>query len=126
MRYAHRVAYELAYGPIDGAADVMHLCNTPACVNPDHLASGSHLDNMRQWSRFRRGIVDPAPPISDETRAGRDRSTASYEDVDEHFWRRVDRSGDCWQWLGQRQRQGYGQIGWAGKRYAGLRTLARD
>lgn len=39
-RYAHRVTYELARGPIPAGLELDHLCRTPACVNPDHLEAG--------------------------------------------------------------------------------------
>lgn len=29
---------------------------------------------------------------------------------DPAFWSRVDRSGDCWEWRGYRDRQGYGMV----------------
>lgn len=43
---AHRRAWELTKGPIPKGAEVMHICDTPACVRPDHLRLGSHGENM--------------------------------------------------------------------------------
>lgn len=37
QRGAHRVAYELAYGPIPEGHVIDHLCNVPLCCNPRHL-----------------------------------------------------------------------------------------
>lgn len=44
--YAHRVAYELAFGPIPNGLLVRHTCDTPACVRPEHLLVGTQADNM--------------------------------------------------------------------------------
>lgn len=42
----HRVAYQIWRGPVPDQAVVMHACDNPRCINPDHLRVGTHADNM--------------------------------------------------------------------------------
>ena len=44
---ATRVMYELTYGEIPKGMLVCHSCDTPLCVNPDHLFLGNQKRNMR-------------------------------------------------------------------------------
>lgn len=44
---AHRLAWELTNGPIPAGRYVLHSCDNPPCVRPDHLRIGSLADNNR-------------------------------------------------------------------------------
>ena len=55
---AHRVAWMLMVGDIPEGVRVLHRCDNPRCVNPDHLFLGSDADNvadMMAKGRHRQG-----------------------------------------------------------------------
>lgn len=44
---AHRASFLLAYGHIPDGLRVLHRCDNPSCVRPDHLFIGTQQDNVR-------------------------------------------------------------------------------
>lgn len=56
---AHRTAYEIWVGPIPDGMIIMHSCDNPPCINPDHLSVGTYRDNMEDMARKGRSSVRP-------------------------------------------------------------------
>jgi len=60
LHSSHRLSYEWSVGPIPDGMHVLHHCDNPPCVRPDHLWIGTRTDNQgdmvakgRQFSPFR-------------------------------------------------------------------------
>lgn len=54
LEMAHRMSWRLHRGPL-GALKVLHHCDTPACVNPQHLFLGTLSDNTQDMLAKNRG-----------------------------------------------------------------------
>jgi hypothetical protein len=59
---AHRYAYERTYGAILPSMVVMHTCDNPPCVNPNHLRMGTHRENSQD--KIRKGRADSSKGAS--------------------------------------------------------------
>lgn len=63
----HRFAYQHFIGPIPKGLLVRHRCDTPSCVNPEHLQCGTNLDNSAD--RVARGRVGRTGGYMPKTKA---------------------------------------------------------
>ncbi len=79
---AHRMAYVLDVGPTPKGHMILHACDRPRCVRPNHLWVGTHAENMRDMSKKQRrhGSTNPKAKLTEvdvlEIRAARSHSTA--------------------------------------------------
>lgn len=65
---AHRMAQELTNGKILKGLFVLHHCDNPPCVNPDHLYIGTRQDNaddMCRRGRSAKGMDNGRSKLSD-------------------------------------------------------------
>jgi len=92
---AHRVAYELAYGPIPDGLVVCHSCDVSFCVRPDHLFLGTNLENIadRVQKQRKAGVRTALRALIQRIR----RPRPTHE---ERFWSKVEKSDGCWLWTG--------------------------
>lgn len=58
---AHRLVFALTIGSPDGLC-VLHRCDNPACVRPDHLFLGTNLENIADRVAKGRSCAGPTHP----------------------------------------------------------------
>jgi hypothetical protein len=76
LHKAHRWSYELLRGPIPKGLHALHHCDTPACVNPEHLFLGTQADNVADMRAKGRGFDIPPEKAPHGERNGHARLTA--------------------------------------------------
>lgn len=55
MMAAHRYSFALHKGPIPDGMEILHECDNKICINPNHLVSGTHKQNMSDAAA--RGLI---------------------------------------------------------------------
>lgn len=76
LRLAHRVSWELHFGPIPPGMCVLHRCDNPGCVRPDHLLLGTIADNNADKANKGRSRSGKQKLTEGQVRAIRDRYAA--------------------------------------------------
>lgn len=102
--FAHRLSWTIHRGPIPDGLQVLHRCDNPCCVRPDHLFLGTNQDNIddrvakgRPGSQAWKGKPSPNRKLSDaeferirqRIKAGEETSAVArdFEVTREHAWR---------------------------------------
>ena len=89
MRPAHRWAYERMYGPLAPNLDCCHHCDNKACVNVEHLFSGTRRENMQDAVRKgRTSRGRPRPSMQ-----GSNHHHAVLRDIEVMFIRKLHEEG---------------------------------
>lgn len=76
---AHRVAYDIANGPVPDGLQCGHLCHNPPCVRPDHLEAMTAKENIRQRDERMGRIPGSALSSSERNRRYRAKKKAQLE-----------------------------------------------
>jgi hypothetical protein len=103
MVFAHRQAYIFAVGSIPREICVLHHCDNPICVRPDHLFLGTRADNMQDASR--KGRLNGNPVLFGEAHPRTKISSVQVEEL-----RALRKSGETYKALAHRFGLGKTQV----------------
>jgi hypothetical protein len=113
---AHRASYAAFVGEIPNGMVVRHKCDTPACVNPDHLTLGSHRENTIDAHRRRRTKFSRASKEQRQAWAQQPSTSGLKASRGLSLSERIDRlsipepNTGCQLWIGPLNQGGYGKI----------------
>lgn len=117
--YAHKLIYELVQGfKVPEGLVVKHSCDTPFCVNPEHLSLGTKSENTQEAhdrgcyerGRYTRETAMKFLEPYREAWKKKEKETAisglPWEVAD-----RIEKTETCWVWAGpDDSKQGYGRV----------------
>lgn len=107
IMHAHRAAYAMAHGEIPKGLHVLHRCDRPLCVKPDHLFLGTNADNIAdkvakgrstKGSRNPRAILKESQVLSILKRRGSHAQVGAQFGVTARTVQAI-RLGSNWAWL---------------------------
>lgn len=113
---AHRASYRTYVGEIPLGAIVLHKCDTPACVNPEHLVVGTSRDNAVDMTAKKRSPLLLASREQRAKWAAQPSLSGLAGSKGLSLGERVERlsipepNTGCRLWLGPINGQGYGKI----------------
>lgn len=90
----HRFSYELHRGAIPSGMVVMHSCDVPGCVNPDHLKLGTMKDNTQDMMAKGRAKFAPCPTYVLPVYRGEEHGSAKLTNEQAREIRRRARAGE--------------------------------
>jgi len=104
--YTHRASWMVTHGPIPDGLFVLHKCDNPPCVRPDHLYLGDDLDNGRdmrvrdRWhtSRLKLAEAEVYTIRGDLAHGDSYRSIGRRFGISHNHVSRIAR-GQSWRWL---------------------------
>ena len=87
---APRVAYVLAFGPIPEGLEVLHHCDNPPCVRPEHLWAGTHLENHQDKATKGRApvpwvLLHPEDAVRGEQHPGAKLTEEAIADIRQNY-----------------------------------------
>jgi hypothetical protein len=57
--YTHRLACQIKHGKGEPKQEVLHSCDNPPCLNPDHLRWGTRKQNVADMIQRGRSVLNP-------------------------------------------------------------------